>query len=251
MRRTTDKMNEWATTFGCTCYSLDAAEVHVWCASSTDFEGWDRLDEVLSPSERETAHRFRHIENRRTYELAHGLLRHILARYLGSDPASLEFSREEYGKPRLTVRYLTFNLSHSGDRVAIAVARSEVGLDLEKVNIEQIDIDLIHACFTTSEQRWLEQGTNDPWRGFFRLWTLKEAVLKADGRGLSIRCHEAVLHMSPEGGSATVVIENAVWRAYELPAGSEYCLAVAAREIRRIRLHTVRHIDQLYVALLH
>lgn len=194
---------------------------------------------------KETAHRFRHPEDRRTYVLAHGLLRHILARYLRSDPARLKFSRGEYGKPYLTAGGLEFNLSHSGDRVAISVARSGVGVDLEEVKVQPIDVGLVSECFTESEQHWLERCTDDPYRGFFRLWTLKEAVLKADGRGLGAGCHQAALHMSSEGDSATVVLGNVTWRAYELQAGSDFCLAVAAREIRNVRIYPIRHVGQL------
>lgn len=226
-------------------YSVGAAEVHVWCASSNDFEGWDSLEAVMSRSEKETARRFRHTENRQAYELAHGLLRHLLARYLNCDPAKLEFSREEYGKPCLTTRDLAFNLSHSGDNVAIAIARSAVGVDIEKIKTKQVDADLINRCLTASEQRWLHAETEDSQRRFFRLWTLKEATLKADGRGLGIGCHEAELSMSADGEAATVAIENATWKACGLPAGREYCLAVAAREIRNIESRTVRHTGNL------
>ena len=227
-----------------TLTNLAAAEVHVWCASADEFQGWQYLDKLLSQSEKDAARRFRKPEDGQTYILAHGLLRHILGRYLGEDPGTLDFSSGEFGKPFLQPNDLAFNLTHSGNRVAIAVARSSVGIDLEQIKIQSVDSCLISTCLTASERHWLEQQTDDPHRGFFRLWTLKEAVLKADGRGLANGCHAAMLLMKPHGIEATAVLDGVVWTAYELEAGSKFCLAVAGQNVQRVRLALVRLIDR-------
>lgn len=63
------------------------------------------------------------------------ILRAVLARYLGEDPASIRFATAPGGKPQLAERpeRLRFNLSHSGVLVLVGVAAVEIGVDVQRV----------------------------------------------------------------------------------------------------------------------
>ncbi|CAA7197570.1 4'-phosphopantetheinyl transferase family protein [Chryseobacterium potabilaquae] len=96
---------------------------------------------------------------------------------------------------RLTIRFKNnqkpyfengpfFNISHSGRQVACAINNDfNIGMDLEK--IEPISYTEFYEYFTASEQEYITHSTS-PISTFYKLWTKKEAFIKADGRGLEI-----------------------------------------------------------------
>jgi 4'-phosphopantetheinyl transferase len=151
------------------------------------------LSECLAPEERARAASYRTLELSRFAVVARGLLRHVLSRYAGIAPADIAFSHNDHGKPFLALpggapSPIGFNMSHSGAMVAIAVGEdAAIGVDIEcPREIGEIDT-LIERFFTMPERESLRDLSG--YRradGFFRLWTRKEAVLKASGFGLSV-----------------------------------------------------------------
>lgn len=92
-------------------------------------------------------------------------------------------SQDEFGRPYLS-ETVDFNLTHSGGYVACALAAAgKVGVDIEK--IASIDIEDFVLCLT-AEEFLIIQNSAEPIKKFYECWTIKESVLKADGRGLSI-----------------------------------------------------------------
>lgn len=89
-------------------------------------------------------------------------LREILGRYLGLPADELRFEANRHGKPRLTrpEGELAFNLSHSRSLALVAVARREVGVDVERIR------------------------TKRP-ADFYRHWADREARVKYLGTGLT------------------------------------------------------------------
>ena len=87
----------------------------------------------------------------------------------------------QYGKP--CAPGVFFSLSHSGGYALLAAAESDVGADLERVRPAPERVAA--RVFTPDEQRWLGNGEDYDAR-FFTLWTLKEALLKTCGRGLTL-----------------------------------------------------------------
>jgi 4'-phosphopantetheinyl transferase len=88
----------------------------------------------------------------------------------------------ENGKPYLKNKNMYFNISHSGDYVVLAVADSEIGVDIEKITT--YDNAVAARCFTQAEQEWLKKQRNN--ESFFTLWTAKESIMKASGLGFSL-----------------------------------------------------------------
>lgn len=94
-----------------------------------------------------------------------------------------DIHKNAYGKPYFIHHpNLYFNLSHTLGYVACVIAREEVGLDIEK--IRPYRKSAVHKVCTDLEQQWIE-ASNNPNEAFFRLWTLKESVVKAEGVGLT------------------------------------------------------------------
>jgi len=169
---------------------LGSDDVHVWRASvaaAAPFES--QLVGVLGGAENEMAARFHFERDRIRYVVAHAMLRSILAAYAGVAPATLEFGAGPFGKPYLRrgSPALEFNLSHSGDVVLMALARDRpVGVDVEEwsANVEVESIATL--VFSPLEQEHVvAAGPSARNRAFFRVWSRKEAYIKATGHGVS------------------------------------------------------------------
>lgn len=101
----------------------------------------------------------------------------LIHRVLGLEERDIMTARE--GKPYSPSCLLHFNLSHSGEYVLLAVSSCNVGADIEQHG--RMTEKVARRVFTPAELKWLEQ---EPEERFTVLWTLKEAVTKALGRGL-------------------------------------------------------------------
>lgn len=129
---------------------------------------------------------------RRRFALCRAALRAILCRQLGCSNERLNFGSSHYGKLFALVDQepttVSFNLSHSGKHGLIAlVPHGRLGVDVEE-RVPRGDFDeLSEAVFGPHEQSALARvGGRDRVRLFFRLWTIKEALIKALGMGFSL-----------------------------------------------------------------
>lgn len=151
----------------------------------------ERLHAHLDESEQRRAARLRFGHDRRRWILARSAVRQILSRYLGIRPDAVVFHLSPYGKPalgpKLDAQSLHFNLSHSNALAVLAVARCEVGVDVEYMDQKLSWESLPVQVFSAAEQQHLLSHPPHLQRGvFFRLWTLKEAYIKGRGLGLQI-----------------------------------------------------------------
>jgi len=183
-------------------FEIDAlirGSVHVWHLeldpTGPQFSRWEPW---LGPEDRTRAAAFTREPARRRFVIAHGLLRLLLGRYLGVSPHSLGFESGTHGKPRLAGtepdRGLVFNVSHSGDCIAIALAHdARLGVDIEGCRpIKELGA-LAARCLGPSElTHWRGLPETQQLGTFFRLWTLKEAFCKAVGRGIGLGLRECV-----------------------------------------------------------
>jgi 4'-phosphopantetheinyl transferase len=121
------------------------------------------------------------------------ILRMLLGRYLGRDPASLVFVLGAHGKPRLRdddgdgAADLQFNLSHADSMALYAIGRgAAVGVDVERVRDIPDWSGIAGDFFGPRERARLQRLTADRRRlAFLRAWTRREALLKASGDGLA------------------------------------------------------------------
>jgi 4'-phosphopantetheinyl transferase len=145
--------------------------------------------ELLSTDERQRAQRFRVDRPRTEFVLTRGTLRTLLGRYLDREPQAIRFRYEAQGKPFLDGgNDLSFNVSHTDGLALIGVVRGRrIGVDVEKAN-RNTEVDkLAERFFSESERRDLRRLQGDELRAaFFRVWTRKEAYIKATGEGLGL-----------------------------------------------------------------
>lgn len=142
----------------------------------------------LGQDERERAQTFKLPQMRDRYIAVRGMLRQTLAGYLDVAPESLRFEVNEYGKPSLLCGSLHFNLSHSADVLMIAVANfAEIGIDVETIKMRPSLDSLAKRCFSANELTgWRQLPQDQKLQCFYRLWTKKEAFVKAVGRGIAL-----------------------------------------------------------------
>lgn len=196
------------------------------------------LEEVLCDQERARANAFKVPVPRRHFIATRGVLRLLLARYLGVPATACRFEYGAFGKPMLAdpVTRLRFNVSHSGEQALFAFAETvDIGVDLEWRRAIP-DLAPLAAMILSPRQlpRWQHLPAEDRSRALHDAWARKEAVIKAVGAGLSVDLHTldvgflpgdrpAVLRLSEPMGPA------AAWSLLPLDVGEGYSAAVAAR----------------------
>jgi 4'-phosphopantetheinyl transferase len=173
-------------------------EVQLWWAScAAAASHLPVLEGLLDPGERQRADRLQFAEARDRFITAHALVRELLGRATGRAPSSLAFMDGARGKPRLvgsTAAAPFFNISHSGDTAVVALATSEIGVDVETIRpVPNLDRLSRRFC-STSEQDWLlARRPVDREAAFLGLWTCKEAYLKAVGSGVAMPLRDVVV----------------------------------------------------------
>jgi 4'-phosphopantetheinyl transferase len=155
--------------------------------------------------------------------------KHLLKKILldeGYGPDILESVKtNEWSRPFIDDR-IDFNISHSGDIVVIAMGRNlRLGIDVEE--IKPVDIDDFELFFSAEELLAIKQSP-DPLVSFYHLWTKKEAVLKANGKGMYLPIEEVNLI-----GNAAVC-ESEDWELSCLQVHPQYACCVAFQGKRDI-----------------
>jgi 4'-phosphopantetheinyl transferase len=234
-------------------------EIHVWVvdmrASALQREtliGW------LDAQEMERASRIPNLEKRQSFEVAHGVLRFLLGRYVECDPGAIALASDREGKPKLAfAEDLEFNMSHSAGWAVFAFSSNcAVGVDVEQVRAVPGLPALIRRVLCAEEAAELMLLSEcDRERGFFCCWTRKEACAKAIGMGLvafdkfRVAAHPdrpaRIIHAPFDGAAA------AAWVIDDLPMPPGYAGALAypgAR--RRLCIARVTELDEIASAAL-
>ncbi len=148
---------------------------------------------LLSPAERAALANAKAASRRQELLYGRAALRRVLAHHTALAAEQIQLHPTPQGKPRAYTPaghpLPPFNLAHTGDLLAIALGRgrAEVGVDLEQPHSRlETDIDPIAQRHFTSAERAQLAAAGGPQKmaAFLRIWTLKEAVLKAAGSGL-------------------------------------------------------------------
>ncbi|KAK8450775.1 hypothetical protein SEVIR_6G090700v4 [Setaria viridis] len=176
-------------------------EVHVWYLLPDELNDASQLKmymDLLSPSERKAALAMNGEKLQKGAVLSRALVRTTLSRYCKVDPRSFEFKKNKFGKPEILWQPddnrmgwpLHFNISHTSSLIACGVTMdTPIGIDIEekKRKTKKNFLSLARRYFTPSEVDYLDK-IPDPdaqQKEFIKLWTLKEAYVKALGRGFS------------------------------------------------------------------
>lgn len=223
--------------------------------------------EVLDEAERDQCQRFHRAKDRLAYAAAHALLRRALSRTLEIPPESIKMARDTNGKPFLVREHLPiaggkwgleaawaarpwvapnqcdmskmpmthFSLSHTEGMVAVAISEAgPVGVDVEAVDRKNVPHTDFSAFGLSSEETAHLAALSEPDRSetFIDLWTAREAVAKADGRGLSLPF--ARIRIDRAGNSAEIAAEETSparrWRLWRERPSPRHRLALAGPE---------------------
>lgn len=180
-------------------------------------EQWQALAAMLDDEERARAARFAFEEDRRAYVAAHALLRSELSRRAGGrPPQDWRFAATKLGKPYLIdpPRDWRFSLTHARGMAAVAVAEGvDVGVDVEPSDRRAESMKLAERFFAPEEVSFLRALQGEARRdGFFAIWTLKEAVVKATGEGLSRALDSFAISLDPPRVTMRGASRPAHWR---------------------------------------
>lgn len=215
-------------------------EAHLWIAEPCKGVEAGLLPawvDLLDTTERGRFERFRFERDRNLYATAHALVRTTISRYVAIAPAQLRFGTTANGKPCLDPAQnpfgLRFNLSHSRGLAACLVARhAEPGVDVEELASPCHPLEIADRYFAASEANALRRMTGKTLRDhFLSLWTLKEALVKATGVGLSLPLDGFAfdiqgesIHVASQSG-----YDTAEWQFALLRAAPDHVVAAAVR----------------------
>ena len=204
----------------------DAGEIHLYYADLRYYR-CKKPEILLSPDEAARADRYRFEADTLRYVRARCLLREVLSVYQNCTPEEVIFEYSKRGKPFLKgepSRGVQFNLSHSGDMAALAVSCGRsVGIDIEKVRNDRGESDSPLRFFSEAESAAIRNS-----RGrakaelFFRIWTRKEALLKATGEGIGGLPGSPDILKKDEFS-----LNGTVWHVYDLNISPGYRAALA------------------------
>lgn len=184
--------------------TLTENDVHVWRISlDVASETLYFFQSLLCEEELARAKRFRFVKDRLRWCVARGTLRQLLGRYLETNPRTIRFNMNMWGKPFIASpshgTHLQFNISHSADLALCAFTYNRrVGIDVEYMR-DGVDYMLIaRQMFSEHEQATLKSLPEAMQReAFFLCWSRKEAYVKARGEGLTIPLRQFEVSLTP------------------------------------------------------
>lgn len=152
----------------------------VICSDISELESaYPVLYDRASAERKQRADRYRRKEDALRCLAAGALLQHALG------TAEYTAAKGPFGKPCIKGNdSFHYNLSHSGNWVAIAYGDTEVGIDVEKICLDAGKEDVARRYFTPDEQAYVFDTKALAPQRFFEVWTGKESYLKYLGTGL-------------------------------------------------------------------
>jgi 4'-phosphopantetheinyl transferase len=210
----------------------------IWLAGPTGPGGVpEHLWNGLSDDEMDRANQLFHARDRNLFAMTRAVLRTLLSEATSVPAASIMFAEGPYGKPCLAgIAGPQFNVSHSGSWALIGLSDSRpIGVDIEFERNAGGELDLARTFFSDAEYRALEGLEGGALlQSFYKIWTCKEAVLKALGAGISE--HLKAFSVEWTGGRYAIVAEHkcslpllasVVANPVEVPGGYAGCYALA------------------------
>lgn len=144
-------------------------------------EVWKKLVDILTPNLVEEVLKYKRWQDQHN-TLFGKLLVYLGYQYLTSELLNMQaFKRDNNNKPFLMNKRVEFNISHSDKSVVSALSKTamNIGIDIEMV--KNVNFTDFTSFFSNTEMQEIKQnGINK----FYELWTKKEAIAKAIGKGI-------------------------------------------------------------------
>lgn len=187
----------------------------------------------LSDFEKEQALEFHNKSLSNRYIISHSIIKCILSYYLQQSPKEIKFIKNEYGKPFLNHSNIQFNISHSNNMIYYIIGfNNKVGVDIEFNDYIVDIIELSKIVLTNKEIETL--NTLSPQKQiklFYDIWTIKEALVKAIGEGLTYPIFNIETLPIIQGGKITLpnIKENysRVLYTYSIKSEENYSASIA------------------------
>ena len=217
---------------------LDTAALHLWAIEiDARLTQAGDLFHLLCPEEQDRANARSRNPGFARFVVGRAMLRQLLAGYLNVSPQAIAFRYNPQGKPSIALPAssgLQFNLAHSSSMAVCAVtASSQVGIDLERINARR-DFEGVAARFFNEAETCVLRKLPEARRAlaFYRIWTQKEAYVKALGSGIASQIQHFDVEAAPDQPMRLIAnrqnpSEPGRWRFIEPPPISGYAAAVA------------------------
>jgi len=185
-------------------------ETHILTVWFCDLRGvcepdMENLCRILDPAEQDFASRLKNRNAQARYIASHTLSRLMVAELTGLKPDGLVYRSDANGTP-------AFDDVTSGARFPISLSRTDglvasaycpdfdFGIDVEQCLPANADRQLVQSMFSEPEQQIFQDLDGEEFEeAFFKVWTLKEAYVKAEGLGLSLPLHDFAFSLEPLG----------------------------------------------------
>ena len=214
---------------------MNSETVEIWhgkiAAEDAHYQAyWGVLDEA----EQIQAGKFKNALLHKRYVEIHGRLRNLLAQTLDQQPEKIRIKKADHGKPYLAdYPEVAFNLSHSADRMMIAIGwNCRLGADMEVCKQRITLSGLVDKCFAEEEAAyWTLLPESKKNEAFYRFWTRKEAFVKATGYGIALGLNQCVIN--PENPAEFLRIPAkcgtpSAWHVLDLELEEGICSALVA-----------------------
>lgn len=219
--------NDINLNFGYSIISNDLFDVW-FCEFKKNKIGLKEFD-LLSLNEKSSSTRFATFELQSQFLKTRIFARKVLSLYARSNPENIRFKIGKYGKPYLDIENLAqekkifFNISHTASISTLAVSfEGEIGIDIEEKRNRKVEESLWNSVCSISEIAYLKSiSSNYQEEEFLKIWTRKEAILKAKGIGFMQDPKEIEVY----NNEFVLVVSS--WRIFSIPTSSEYQASVA------------------------
>lgn len=198
------------------------------------------ISKTLPPEEVERANKLKFTRDREQFILRRYHLRLILSKYCGCQPYEIMFSYNSCKKPFIFIpefKEIKFNLSYSKELMLVGLSKhDDIGIDIEKIN-DIRDLENVAIENFSLQELKLYNSKLDKTDTFFKIWTRKEAFIKAKGKGLYQPLKSFCVDIGPSGSHEYLVIFNhpldsKLWRTVGLDTFDGYIASMAIKSDR-------------------
>ena len=185
------------------------------------------FEATLDLRELDRANRYFHLKDRSRFIICRSWIKIVLATALGVGLNEIQLDYDANKKPILKFNSdVFFNVSHSGDYAILGLSKIPIGVDIEQIKHDFPIKELIAQVFSQAEAKSILEAENQS-LNFFKLWTRKEALVKASGKGID----ENIKRIPCLDGSHTSTLESllkiAKWQVFNFKITEDYVGAVA------------------------
>ena len=195
---------------------------------------WNKLFHQMPSDIQARIQRYRKEENQ--YQLVFGrLLLHKILHDIGHTDFELSQLQYEQHKKPFWKEGIHFSIAHSGEVVACALSdQGTIGLDVER--IKPIPLKDFQHILNGKDQERLA-NSNKVFADFFKIWTIKEACSKADGRGLGMDVQQLFIK------ERMAIFEEQQWLYYALDLHEEYACHYVVEQVSEVVVRVIGNED--------